>query len=104
MSRLQILRDACGDDAVRLLISNGLEDLDEAKRLLFESLSPPSLSAYRHFLHHLDNTAGELDLIALRDAIAGERLRVVTEGGTPDSRLEALIASSVLELRALAAP
>ena len=103
MSRHQILRDACGDDAVRILIANGLEDLEESKRLLLESLSPPSVTAYRHFLHHLDNTAGEHDLTALREAIAAERLRVVAEGGAPDARLEALIASSILELRALAA-
>ena len=103
MSRLQILREACGNDAVRLLIVNGLEDLGEAKRLLSDSLSPPSVSAYRHFLHHLDNTAGELDLSSLRDAIAAERRRVVTDGGSPDARLEQLIAASVLELRALAA-
>jgi hypothetical protein len=103
MSRLQTLRDACGDDAVRFLIANGLEDLDEAKRLLLDSLTPPSVAAYRDFLHHLDNTAGEFDLTSLREAIAGERRRVVTDGGAPDARLEQLIASSILELRALAA-
>jgi hypothetical protein len=94
-----MLREACGEAGVRHLVISGLQDLEEAHRSLVASIDPPSVEAYRQFLHHLDNAAAELDLDDVRLEIAAERRRVLQGQGSPDARLLPSILAATETLR-----